>query len=260
MSIDPRLMERRKSVAEDNAKRNVTRLLRFLALVLAVGFSVWLVFSPWLSISRVETEGIEASSANAILVDAGVVAGTPMITVDPGSVERALLADPWVAEAEVIRHWPDVVSVELVERVPAAWVRTEGGWSRRALDGVALPSQTEPDPALTWIEMPDVADDLAHESPELLGAIEFAAALPESLQAGAVVTTVDDELWATVSGYQVRLGRPVEMEDKALSLAALLGEDVPQGSTLVLIAPTNPAVMTPGSAESVSGDGKSDDS
>jgi hypothetical protein len=27
MSIDPRLIERRKTVAEDNAKRNVSRLL-----------------------------------------------------------------------------------------------------------------------------------------------------------------------------------------------------------------------------------------
>lgn len=260
MSIDPRLMERRKTVAEDKAKRNVTRLLKFLALVLAVGFLVWLVFSPWLSVSLVETEGIEASSANSILVDAGVVAGTPMIAVDPGAVERALLTDPWVAEADVSRRWPDLVIVEVVERVPAAWVQTEGGWTRRALDGVALPSETEPDPAMVWIDMSDVAEDLADESPDVLGAIEFAAALPESLQEGAVVTRVDGELWATVSGYQVRLGRPVEMGDKAVSLAALMGEDIPKGSTLVLIAPTNPAVMTPGSTEDGAGAGQSDGS
>jgi POTRA domain, FtsQ-type len=260
MSIDPRLMERRKTVAEDKAKKNVTRLLKFLVVVLAAGAAVWLVFSPWLSISLVETEGIESSSANSILVDAGVVAGTPMIAFNPDAVERALLGDPWVAQAMVRRDWPNGVVVEVVERVPAAWVQTEGGWARRALDGVALPSPAEPDPSMGWVELPTVGEDAATESAELLGGIEFVASLPESLQEGAVVTLVEDELWAVVSGYQVRLGLPVEMGDKALSLVALLGENPPEGSTLNLIAPTNPAVMTPQAAGDDAAEGESDDS
>lgn len=260
MSIDPRLVERRRTVAEDKAKRNVTRLLKFLGLVIAVGSLVWLLFSPWLSVSLVETDGIRASSANSTLVDAGVSAGTPMIALNPEAVESALLVDPWVAEAVVSREWPDKVTVEVVERVPAAWVRTEAGWTRRSLDGVALPSGDEPDPVMAWVDMPDVADEVAPESPEVVGAIEFVAALPEELQAGAVVTRLDDELWATVSGYQVRLGRPVEMEDKALTLTALLEEDLPAGSTLVVIAPTNPSVMTPGAGGDADGEGETDGS
>jgi hypothetical protein len=39
------------------------------------------------------------------------------------------------------------------------------------------------------------------------------------------------------------------MEDKALSLTALLEQGVLAGSTVVLIAPTNPAVQTPGSTD-----------
>jgi hypothetical protein len=35
------------------------------------------------------------------------------------------------------------------------------------------------------------------------------------------------------------------MREKALSLAALLNEDMPDSSVLILIAPTNPAIMTP---------------
>ncbi|HWB89398.1 MAG TPA: FtsQ-type POTRA domain-containing protein [Acidimicrobiia bacterium] len=249
MSIDPRLVERRRTVAEDNAKRNVTRLLKFLAFVLVAGSLVWLLFSPWLSVDLVNTKGVEASSTNSILVDVGVMAGTPMIMVNPGAVERALLADPWVAEAVVMREWPDTVNVEVVERVPVAWARTAGGWTRRSMDGVALPSADEPGPEMGWVDLPEVSDELAPETPELLGAIAFVAALPDELQEGTVVTRVDDELWATVSGHQVRLGRPVDMEDKALSLTALLEQGVLAGSTVVLIAPTNPAVQTPGSTD-----------
>jgi hypothetical protein len=117
------------------------------------------------------------------------------------------------------------------------------------MDGVALPSADEPGPEMGWVDLPEVSDELAPETPELLGAIAFVAALPDELQEGTVVTRVDDELWATVSGHQVRLGRPVDMEDKALSLTALLEQGVLAGSTVVLIAPTNPAVQTPGSTD-----------
>jgi hypothetical protein len=245
MSIDPRLMERRKTVAEDNAKRNVTRLLKFLAFVVVVGSLAWLAFSPWLSVNQVRTSGIEASDTHSVLVDQRVVAGTPMILISTPRVEESLLDDPWVAEATVRLHWPDEVTVDVVERTPAAWVQTAGGWTRRAVDGVALPSSAEPGEDLAWIDMPEISDEEAVESRDLLGALEFAESLPGDLQEGTVVTSFEGELWATVGEYQIRLGRATEMTEKAMSLDALLGEEIPEGSTLVLIAPTNPAVMTP---------------
>jgi hypothetical protein len=238
-------MERRKSVAEDNAKRNVGRLLKFLALVLTVGGVVWLLFSPWLSISRVETAGVVSSGANAILVDRGVVAGTPMITLSTSGTEAALMEDPWVALAEVSMSWPNLVTVEVVERVPVAWAKTAGGWALRAVDGVALAYAEEPDETSVRVDMTDLVDVAVTTSPDFLGALEFGDALPSNLRQGTVVYLHEGELWAEVSDYQVRLGRPVEMAEKALSLAALLRERIPGGSTLVLIAPTNPAVMTP---------------
>jgi cell division protein FtsQ len=252
VSIDPRLMERRKTVAEDNAKKNVGRLLRFLFLVVIVGAGVWVVFSPWLSVKQVLTTGIKTSSANSVLAENRVRAGTPMILIADSEVESMLLQDPWVAEAAVRRDWPDTVTVDVVEREPVAWVRTEGGWTRRALDGVALPSDSEPNDDLARIEMPHLGDDDAPSSIELTGALEFAQALPPNLQPGTVVTHQDDELWATVSNYQVRLGRSDDMAEKALSLAALLEKRPPRGSTLILIAPTNPSHTTP-SADDVDG-------
>lgn len=245
MSIDPRLIERRKTVAEDNAKKSVSRLLKFLMLVVAVGSLLWLAFSPWLSVQQVTTTGIEASGTHPILADERVVAGTPMILVDPARVERRLSEDPWVAEATVRRLWPNEMTVDVVERTPTAWVHTEGGWTRRAVDGVALPSPGDRDSDMAWIDMSGIADAEATESADVLGALEFVEALPGGLRPGTVLSLIEGEVWATVSGYPVRLGRAVDMTQKALSLDALLTEDIPEGSTLVLIAPTNPALMTP---------------
>lgn len=250
MSIDPRLMERRKTVAEDNAKKNVGRLLKFLLFGIIAGTGVWAIFSPWLSVGQVVATGIETSTAHSVLADNRVRAGVPMILIDVARVESLLLEDPWIAEADVRRDWPNTVTVGVVERDPVAWVRTGGGWTRRALDGVALPSGSEPDDTLARIEMPELADSVARNSIELTGALEFAAALPADLHPGTLITHRENELWATVSGYQVRLGRSDVMTEKALSLAALLEQGPPKGSTLTLIAPTNPAELPPSADDS----------
>jgi cell division protein FtsQ len=254
MSIDPRLIDRRKTVAEDNAKRSVSRLLKFLMVVLVAGAGVWLVFSPWLSVSLVTATGIATSDGHSVLADEGVRAGTPMILISAGEVEAALLDDPWVSEASVRLDWPDRVVVEVAERSPVAWVKTGEGWTRRAIDGVSLPSGPKPGEGMARVEMATVPDRDAEKSPDLLGALEFVAALPPDLHEGTVVSRENEELWATVSGFRVRLGRSVEMAEKAVSLDALLSEGIAEGSTLILIAPTNPAVMGPSGDDATTGD------
>ena len=57
------------------------------------------------------------------------------------------------------------------------------------------------------------------------------------------------ELWAEIPEFDVRLGRPTDMEAKAVSLVALLDEKPPRGSLLTLIAPAKPAYTPPQSRE-----------
>lgn len=245
MSIDPRLLERRRNVAEDRAQRNVGRLLRVLVGVLIVGMLVWLAFSPWLSVSLVRTTGVVSSDANSVLAENDVVAGTPMITLDSKEVEQALERDPWVRSAQVRLDWPDEVVVEIDERVPVLWVQSRGGWTWRAVDGHAVPGSERPDETGARLLIPDTPDVGLDDSDVVRGAAEFAGALSDQLRAVTTMRLEAGELWSDVSGFQVRLGRPVEMEAKAQSLIALLAEDLSAESTLVLVAPKNPAVSTP---------------
>lgn len=245
MTIDPRLVERRREVAEDRARRKVGRLVRLLVALGSVGAIAWLLLSPLLSVDQVTTTGIRVSSAHAALVEHGVIAGRPMILIRPEGIEDALETDPWVKEAVIRLEWPDQVLVTVEERVPTAWLATEDGWGSYAVDGVELSSSPEPDATLPWIELgPTGGDDISRQ--RLLGALEFADSLPEELREGARVRVeADGELWAQVAGFQVRLGRAVEMRAKALSLAALIREQPAPGSILTLIAPTHPAVTPP---------------
>ena len=258
MSIDPRLAERRKAVAEGHAHHSIGRLLRFLLGAVIMAGLAWLAFSPWLSVSQVRTAGIHSSEANAILVENRVVAGTPMIMLRPGSVEAALEEDPWIRGARVHLDWPNQVIVRVEERVPVAWVETAGGWTRRGVDGISVPSGSVPDNSLPWLRLPHLADDGASQSGIVIGAIEFLAELPDAKIVGATVWLEGSELWAVVDGHEVRLGRPVEMTAKAHSLVALLGESVPDDAILVLIAPAHPAVRPPVAEESPNEDQNED--
>ena len=122
-------------------------------------------------------------------------------------------------------------------------VETDEGWGRYAVDGVRLSTSPDPGTDHPWLQIGPVDATADASSPALAGALEFAAALAEDLRPGARIRIEPGgELWAEVGGYQVRLGRPVEMREKALSLAALIREQPPPGSILTLIAPTNPAI------------------
>jgi cell division septal protein FtsQ len=245
MAIDPRLAERRREVAEDRARRKVGRLIRLLVVVGLIGGAAWLLLSPILSVDEVTTSGVEVSTTHSVLVAHDVIAGTPMILIRTGEIESALESDPWIREAVVELDWPGRVSVRVEERDPVAWLSTGEAWGRFAVDGVQLASAPEPDTSLPWIDLgPETGKD--EDARRVLGALEFAAALPQELKEGTRVRVESDgELWAEVAGYQVRLGRAVEMAAKALSLAALIREQPASGSILTLLAPTHPAVTPP---------------
>lgn len=256
MTIDPRLLERRKAVAENKAARNVGRLLRFLGLAAALGLLVWLGFSPWLSVKQVRTAGVTMSDANAVLAKHRVVAGTPLLMLRPGAAEEALLADPWIRDARVHVIWPNEVTVRVIEREPVAWFNTDGEWVRRDVEGIAVPSPPRVDATLPRFEgfFPG-GNELARTS-LILGVAEFAANLPTDIAGQTELWIREGELWATVPGFEVRLGRPTEMKEKALGLVAMLREEIAPGSTIILVAPTHPAVVpVPTAAEGDEGEG-----
>lgn len=245
MTVHSRILERRREVAEDRAKRSMGRLLRLLAVVVPVAVLAWVAFSPWMSVSAVSVEGAGSAAAYEILSRHGVVVGTPMILIDVAEAEASLESDPWVSDASVTLQWPDEVTVFLVEHEPLAWVQTAEGWVRRSVDGSILPSPATPDSSLPRVVIPQMGNVTVTRSRELLGAMEWIDALPQRLRNGVVVRAEDGELWADMQGHTVRLGRPVEMTAKAMAITSLLAEQIPAGAEINLVAPTHPAVGSP---------------
>lgn len=243
--MDRRLAERRRRVAEDRARSNLSRLLRLLLLLGVVAGAVWFAQSPYLSVATIDVTGGEEVDVDAVLVDHGVVEGRPMLVLDVEGAESALLADPWVEEAGVARDWPNGVVVEVVERRPEASVELSDGWWLVASGAVLLEEIPEADPGLPTIDFAALGSNEAGDDLELEGAVEFLSSLPDEYRSGSHVSGGPEGLEATVAGFPVRLGRPFDMEEKAVVTAAVIAGGVEDGSTITVVAPASPAVLPP---------------
>ncbi|MDX1382554.1 MAG: FtsQ-type POTRA domain-containing protein, partial [Thermoanaerobaculia bacterium] len=110
-------------------------MIGLLVLVGVGSTAAWLLYhSSVLAVDRIEVGGQIESRVGEILAEQGLVPGVPTISVDPGSIEEALLADPWIAAAQVIVTWPRSVSVDVRERMPVGWVVAGETWMLAARD------------------------------------------------------------------------------------------------------------------------------
>lgn len=97
----------------------------------------------WPLVSEVHVNGNEHYSADQVRWIANVAVGDPLLWINRWSVS-GLEADPWIAWASVVRHWPDTVAITVQERKPL--LRTgDIAWSA---DAVALPGLPEEELAL----------------------------------------------------------------------------------------------------------------
>ena len=145
--LDPRLAQRRRAVAEHQARRRVRRLVTLLVVVVLAAAIGWLLQSPLLSVHRITVEGAHRAPVRQLLRKNGAGPLTPLVAIRPTRVEQALEADPWVAAAHVTVRFPDTIEVTVRERNPVGWARHEGKWLLVAADGVPVESVPSPSPA-----------------------------------------------------------------------------------------------------------------
>ncbi len=247
MSIDPRIAARRRDVIEGSARRSLARFVKWLAIASLLGGLAWAVQSPLFQLDTLTVFGVTHSSTAAVLAAEQVEEGRPLILIRPSRIEEALRNDPWVADATVGVVFPDSVEVSVVERRATAWIISSVVRLLVADDGIVLPQEGF-DSSLPTVRLADLADIPVGEllpDERARGAVAFLTALDPAISSRGSVSESDGELWFDIPGMRARLGRPIEMVEKAAALMALMDRGVPEGAIVHLIAPTRPAIETP---------------
>ncbi len=234
-----RFAERRRTVAEDRARRALRRATVVIVFAAAIAGVVYLFHSPLLSVRALEVDGAVNVAVEPVLARHGIAEGEPLIWTDVDGARTEISQDPWVESVTVERDWPVSVQVSVTERRPVAVV----GGAAVAVDGVVLPeASTE---GLPLLAIDGQAADGRYPQQDIIGGLRFLATLRNDLSSGASVASTPDGLIAVVAGYTVRLGRPVDMEEKARALGPVLDEAPPEGSEITLVAPARPSVLAP---------------
>lgn len=244
LPIDPRIVARWVSVRRDESRRRRRWAMGVLAAVSAV-VGVWiLAHSSVLSVRHVVVRGTTRTTRASVLA-AARVDHRPMVDVDQDALQRRIGALPWIATATVHRRWPATVTIDVVERSPAAQVAAIAGQpavvdaTGRVLavgpDAAAVLAAARPAlPVLQGVPQAAVAGStvtgVAREALTVLAALVVKPSPPGPGGAGFTVTSVTTEADGTISTalapgpVHAVFGTTDQLDAKVLALRTVLAQ------------------------------------
>lgn len=89
-------------------------------------------------IAEVALQGEHEVGRDEILILAGITERSSLLFLDAASMRARLLANPWIADATVLKLYPDRLRIEIKERKPFALWQKDGRVALIAADGIVL--------------------------------------------------------------------------------------------------------------------------
>lgn len=222
--------------------RRAFRIL-LLVFVLLMGAAAGLMRSPYFTVKSVEVVGIRQVGSEEIKALTGVKPGVNIFSLRADAVARAVAGHPWIKNIQLIRHLPSQVVLKVEERRPLFLVPYRTSFLEVAGDGVILAVR----PDLTGQALPlvtgfniegevrlgqrlpgEVVQDISRCLQGLTG--DFLAQVAEVHRDEAGEFTL-----YTLSGQQILLGRPVDIDRKLALLNGTLAELKAQGQVAATI-------------------------
>jgi cell division protein FtsQ len=252
--IDPRIRQRRESVERSRTHKRLRRAAVVVGLVALVAIGVGLLHTALFEAKVVTITGAHPNTSEAAIIRAaGLVSHPPLISVDPGGVAERVETLPFIASAQVSRHWPDGLTIHVTERVPVVGMAgPTTSWS--TLDGYGRTLSVTPDrpvlPVLivhgpTGAPVPP-APVGATVAPAASPGLAVARTLPPAFagQVESVTVAADGTVsLALSSGLVVLLGTVSDLTTKYEDVAAIIAHGSLRGAhTIDVTVPESPTV------------------
>jgi cell division protein FtsQ len=222
---------RRRSVAW-GLRRAGFLALGVLVLATPVAGVRWLLTAPRFAVTSVEVQGVARVPADQVRAAAAITPGANLWRIDPATVTARVEAVPAIRRAEVIRRFPNRVTILVEERRPFTlvhggrlhWLDEEG----RVL-GEAREAAAPLVPVISGLSDAELVTMRSNPTPRAREAIALIRAL---LRSGSALTTEiseidmsrgDGPVLYTVDGVEVRLG-PEEWEERLARLEGVLAQ------------------------------------
>jgi cell division protein FtsQ len=172
-----------------------------------------------LRISSVALTGEKEMSRNDILNLAGVTSKSSLPCLDASDTRKALLRNPWVAEATVLKLYPGRLQLAITERVPLALWQKDGSVSVISEDGTVLEAYN----GQRFANLPLVVGNGAEkQARDFLGIVARYPLVQDNVEAAVLVAQRRWNL-RLKSGLDVRL--PDDNVEQALQQLVALDRD-----------------------------------
>jgi cell division protein FtsQ len=205
------------------------------AVALAVTLMWGLTFTSLFSARTISVEGASALSTTEVASLAGVSSETNVWHLDARGAEAALLADPWVAEAAVMRDLPRTLLIRITERTPVA---VDEGGEVVAGDGTVLPGAVRSG-------LPSILGALDRASRSAAAAVVDGLAPAVQLRLASVNVAREGEVVLELrDGITVGFGAPTDASEKGEALRAVLRWAADEGVRLRAVNVTVPNAPT----------------
>jgi len=248
--VHPRVWQRRVAVLRDQSRRRLRWVVGGVAVLVALCAVLLALHTPLLALRHATVVGAQHTGTEAVLQAAGLVDHPPLIDVDPKSAARRVERLPWVAHAEVVRHWPDSVTIIVTERVPLASVARPGGgvatvdatgrvltWQGGAAPGLTLAAPVTPGRPGT--ALPSAARP----------ALVVASALPATIAGRVQEVAVDARGMVSLDlggRLSAMLGSTQDLQAKLIAVASVLAGAHLSGAAMIdVTVPDEPTVGPP---------------
>lgn len=226
-----RIRQRRRALA---AVRRWAVVLAGVAAVTGViaGGAYWALTSPRLAVASVDVQGASRVPVESIVAMAGIAPGTNLLRIDPAAVVARLESMPQIRRADIIRAFPNHVTIMVEERRPFTlvhagrlhWLDEEAhvlGEEREAV--------TPPVPVISGLPEEELVSARGTSGPKARAAMALVRAL---LRSGSALTAEiseidmsrrDGPVLYTVDGVEVRLGNE-QWEERLARLEGVLAQ------------------------------------
>jgi cell division protein FtsQ len=170
-------------------------------------------------ISEVALAGELRLNREQILALAGITGSSSLLFLDAGHARARLMANPWIAEATVLKLYPGRLRIGITEREPFALWQKDGQVSLIAADGTVLDSRVAP----RFASLPLVVGPGAeHEGREFLALV---ARYPDIASKVAAAVLVAERRWNLHLKDGVEVLLPEDAADRALQALVALDRD-----------------------------------
>jgi cell division protein FtsQ len=206
-------------------------LLAGFSLILVIGYQ-YLLTIPFFCIKSpdaIQIEGRVLSSPAAVFHEMHLQPGTSLLAIQPSKIEKALLQQPWIEQAELTRVWPDHVKIKIKEHKPLALVKLEHKLYLMDTNGtlfkVMEPHDPHDFPVITGLQVENFQRVEGNMTPLLAKVFDFLQLLQEKNNPLNMATVseidVDPERGITIYPAELNLGVSIGFQGHNQKLANL---------------------------------------